>query len=397
MPKLRSGPFTGPLTDSSGSALVGAVAFAAILLIASLGYLQVVASSANHEFESFRDEKAFLAAESGLQRGIGWIQKQSWPISSATSIITGLSINGMTVDVQDSIDANFRVYVKATATASPGLGYVKSICWEVQQFPFDTTAFGYAIMAGGSLTITGNTDVINHNGTPLAIHSNGILNIQGTALLGAAGHMIDVSSSVSISTPMNKNEYINVTAPVLNLPTPGSVLGTHTVDVVPTVVIPSIDLTPWYTQALASGIVLTGDQTDPPAPANGAILWVNGNVALTNGSYNCQIIATGDISVSANTNIIAPDSGFALVSRDGNISVNVNHHGTISGLVYAETGTFNQQGGGHINCQVIANGNIQKAGGSSILTAADRMIPAVPGTNNIFIKPGTWRETNTPN
>ncbi|MBN2037670.1 MAG: hypothetical protein JW768_13095 [Chitinispirillaceae bacterium] len=55
---------------------MGAVAFSIILFIASLGYLQVVASSSNSETTGFWDDKAFAAAESGLLMGMKWLSQQ---------------------------------------------------------------------------------------------------------------------------------------------------------------------------------------------------------------------------------------------------------------------------------------------------------------------------------
>ncbi|MBN1129882.1 MAG: hypothetical protein JXA71_12895 [Chitinispirillaceae bacterium] len=64
------------LRSEKGSALVGAVAFSIILFIASLGYLQVVASSRNNETTAYWDDRAFTAAESGLNLGVRWLSQQ---------------------------------------------------------------------------------------------------------------------------------------------------------------------------------------------------------------------------------------------------------------------------------------------------------------------------------
>lgn len=401
MQKLKKSGMFQTLRANKGSALVGTIAFSIILFIASLGYLKVLASTRDSELESLRDDNAFIAAESGLLLGTRWQQLQAWPaeyqFGSVNTVYSGLPLNGMTVEVKDSIDINGRVFLISTAKSVPKLRYVKKIVWEVRSHPFDTNAFNYAMISGDTFSIRGNTLITQLDGiTPGAIHSNAAIDINGSASLGDSTHIIDVTSSISISTG-NNNEYINVKAPSLSLFNSGSmVFGTQTKAAVPTVPIPDIDLSPWFTEASANGAVVTGNINNPLPPASGTILWVNGDVTLNHGNFNFQIIATGSITLLNTAKVIAPAGGFALASQNGDISINPSQGADVTGLIYVKTGNYNQQANGTVHAQVIANGTISKGGVSTVNMSIGSYIPIAPGRSQISIKPGTWLEASIP-
>ncbi len=187
--------------------------------------------------------------------------------------------------------------------------------------------------------------------------------------------LIDLSSSSSIKTRGNT-----------------TVEGTMT-EHVPEVPIPDIDLTPFYNWALEHGEVRNGFTATTDITPNGGILWVEGDVhisapAVVHGS----IIATGDINVSGQIDIVPTTCAFGLVSRDGDI--HVTSGGTINGLIYAKTGGLQHTANGEIVRQIIVNGDIKKAGNSDIMSGYARSVPAPPGivasTDNIVI--ATWKK-----
>ena len=112
-----------------GSALVGAVAFSIILFIASLGYLQVVASSRNYETTGYWDDKAFTAAESGLRLGARWLSQQAAIPNNAVTVYN-LSLGNIAVDVSVVGISATVAEIRSTATTNM-LTYRKNISLRV--------------------------------------------------------------------------------------------------------------------------------------------------------------------------------------------------------------------------------------------------------------------------
>jgi Tfp pilus assembly protein PilX len=85
MPELKRPEFS-----ERGSTLVTVVAFAGILAIAICGFLGVARTMTNQENIEMNDDKAFLAAESGLFIGTRWLRDTSnWfiPVFSTASAL----------------------------------------------------------------------------------------------------------------------------------------------------------------------------------------------------------------------------------------------------------------------------------------------------------------------
>ena len=160
--------------------------------------------------------------------------------------------------------------------------------------------------------------------------------------------------------------------------------------------IPEIDLTPWYEEAYANGEVHEGFSISSSYTPNGGILWVNGDVHLSGGpgtTFNGQIIATGNVAISGQVNINAPEGGFAIACQDGDIQITTS--GTIRGLVYCKTGDYKQTANGNLEGQIIVKGCIEKGGNSDVVVFG-RCVPIIPGGGGIHGKlvAGTWQEAN---
>jgi hypothetical protein len=148
-----------------GSALVGAVAFSIILFIASLGYLQVVASSRNYETTGFWDDKAFTAAESGLLLGARWLSQQEpsnneqYPFSGITPNprdVYAVTFDGIPVSVSIAFSHDT---AKIQSTATTGmLTYSKRLVRTMVALPL--TAGGYGVYLDDAWNLGGNTDGI---------------------------------------------------------------------------------------------------------------------------------------------------------------------------------------------------------------------------------------------
>jgi hypothetical protein len=179
---LIYGSLCRQVRSEQGSALVGAVAFSIILFIASLGYLQVVASSRNYETTGFWDDKAFTAAESGLLLGAKWLsqQQQANDEQNPFSLITpnprevyALTFDGIPVSVSISFSHD-TAEIRSVATTGM-LTYKKQLSRKVLAKPI--SAGSYGVYLDNAWSFSGNTKGIRkmdwdgpaHFNTPLKL------------------------------------------------------------------------------------------------------------------------------------------------------------------------------------------------------------------------------------
>ena len=232
------------------------------------------------------------------------------------------------------------------------------------RYSWDFEAFDYAMICGGSFDFRGCGDVANSTGgvSEALLHANGNMTIRGDATAN-----VGISSSTEISIGNNNTIDGDVTAPDLDYnASKVNITGTASEEEVPLVVIPDIDLTPFYNWAASHGEVQNGFTFSGASyTPNGGILWVNGDVNISSHAViNGSIIATGDINISGSVNVNAPDNGFAIASRDG--SIKNTSSGDITGLIYAKVGDYDHTANGKVVGQVIVGGDIKKAGNSDV-------------------------------
>lgn len=234
-------------------------------------------------------------------------------------------------------------------------------------------AFEYAILCGGDFDFSGCGAIASSSGNS-TFHSNGDMSLRG-----ATDALINLSSSTKISINNNVTVGGNVVAPNLSYKSGKVTIGGSATEApVDIVEIPDIDLTPYYHWAVAHGEVHNGFSTTSSYTPDGGILWVNGDVHITGHAViSGSIIATGSITISGQADVEAAGTGFSLAARDGDI--NITSGGTITGLIYANTGGLKYTANGTINGQIIVNGDIKKAGNSDIMSAFTQIIPSPPG------------------
>lgn len=246
-------------------------------------------------------------------------------------------------------------------------------------------AFEYAILCGGSFDFRGCGTIISPTGDA-KFHANGTLDNRGDTHA-----LINLSSSTEISSG-RVTFGGDITAPSFDLHAAANVSGTETQTAVPTVEIPDIDLTPYFGWALSKGEVHNGFSTSSSYTPNGGILWVNGDVTISGGTFSGSIIATGTIRISGTVDVTPTDCAFALASRDGDIKI--AGQADVTGLIYAKTGGLQDTGTGNITGQIIVNGDISKAGNSDIMTSFASNVPSPPGgtTTTDFIAITAWQK-----
>ncbi len=367
--------------SSTGSALV--TVMGVILLIAvvgagmvTLGRQQIFSARRMRDYA-----KAQIIAESGANAAYSLLKTNFAARTNPNNFPLTTFGDGTYDATVASIGTN-----RASITSTGTCGLAKAVVRvDIKNYPIATSngapiqgqsPYGFAILAGANLGWNGNSDMQLSNGW---MHCNGTYSANGVNT--ARGN---VESCVAISmvgqatiTGMGK-------APSVS----GGTVGTPVVGSVPLVSIPDIDLSPYYTAALASGQVFNGDKSisGTVTPAGG-IMWVNGRLYLGNGTYNGCFIATGDIELKTTGNGTIDNNKVnrypILVSRDAGITIKQAKTWTFNGLVYCKTGSFDKQGNGDVvgTGAIIAAGNVTKNGGWSGLLYSDPT-PIPPNGNN---------------
>jgi hypothetical protein len=118
-----------------GSTLVTVVTFAGILAIAICGFLGVARTMTNQENVEMNDDRAFVAAESGLLIGTRWLRDSAnWELYHLTgypgNVYEGF-INGFSVAATVTPEQNGDLLIRSTASG-PALPYEKKLSWTVR-------------------------------------------------------------------------------------------------------------------------------------------------------------------------------------------------------------------------------------------------------------------------
>lgn len=231
-------------------------------------------------------------------------------------------------------------------------------------------AFDYAMVSGGDMSFLGNMDMQMSNAW---FHANGSMTGNGVQTIHG-----NVSSSTEIDFPHIEG--------IANAPSVSGTVGTEKEGAVSPVIIPNIDLTPYYNAALASSAVSNNNVTlsgtySPP----GGILWVNGDITFESGTFTGCFIATGNIYTGTGngTYTFRPVNQYpTLVCRDGDMTWQGGNGSLVDfqGLVYLKTGSLDKSGNGDVNGlgSIIAAGGISKNGGWSGMLYQDST-PVPPG------------------
>ncbi len=252
-----------------------------------------------------------------------------------------------------------------TGTATPG---------GPDPVPPAVGAYTYAIVSGGRMIWSGSGNIDVGDGK---LHGNGQFKMTGSKEVTG-----NISSSVKIWLTGSTKISGDAAAPEIKA-SGSAITGSKTIGAVPNVVIPDIDLTPYYNHALAHGEVYDGNQhfsgSTDLAP-NGGIMWVNGNFKWSgSGKMIGSFIATGDFDYSGSGDQVKVENYPAFVSRDGD--VDISGSGKSHGLIYAKTGGFDKTGSGDHTGTIIANGDFDASGSWSLLTY-ENSTPVAPGESD---------------
>jgi len=219
-------------------------------------------------------------------------------------------------------------------------------------------AFKKAIAAGGSADFGGNGSATPID--PLNIHVNGKVTLNGDINIDE----VNIASATEIDL---KNKTLNGTATAPIVSSTGTATDGKYVETVPPIYIPTINLTPYYNKAVASGSFVTAltseyKITSDITPAGG-ILYVDGDVKIY-ANVTGTVIATGNITIVSG-GVKESGSGIALATETGDI---INRStGDSAGLVYSRTGSYYQNSVGTLTGQIIVGNEVTKTGGASLI------------------------------
>jgi hypothetical protein len=149
--------------SQKGSVLVAVIAFITLMTIAMGGFLGVARNVVNQEVGEHNDDKAFLAAESGLTLGSRAVLAQYGTFGFASqSDMFGASLRGANaideMDVTVNIVVNgTTVTVTSTAKNPSLLMYKKSVKWTMHMIPLVSNSGQYAVYLDNAYQFGGNT------------------------------------------------------------------------------------------------------------------------------------------------------------------------------------------------------------------------------------------------
>jgi hypothetical protein len=207
------------------------------------------------------------------------------------------------------------------------------------------------------------------------VRCNQDIRTTGSFSWGTVANPIDVYCTVEFRA--NGSAVLEGMVYAPSVTAPGGV--PRTIQAVPAVAMPVLDLTPYYSLALANGQVLAGGTVSGNiGTIPGGVRWYNGAVTVNGGvSYVGCVIATGSINFKGGCTQTKVNSLPALVSRDGTVTLSGAR--SMQGLIYAWS-DLTANGAGTEDGTMIVGGNLTLNGSYGLFTY-DYSFPSVDGTD----------------
>lgn len=222
-----------------------------------------------------------------------------------------------------------------------------------------------------------------------SVYCNQDVRANGSFSWGTVANPVDVYCAVEFRANGSSSLAGMVYAPSVSAP--GGV--PRTIQAVPTLAMPTLDLTPYYNLALANGQVYAGGTVSGAIGAiPGGVRWYNGAATFNGGvNYSGCIIATGNINFKGGCTQTKVGDLPAVVSRDGSVTLSGSR--TMQGLIYSY-GDLTCNGSGQENGTIIVGGNMTLNGSYGLFTY-DYSFPSLPGssgTTNSDVGVTAWQK-----
>jgi hypothetical protein len=245
--------------------------------------------------------------------------------------VSGISTQTVVVDIQD-----FTIPVAAVDATSP---------------------YGHSIFVNGSGTMNGSGNVYG------SVRCNQDLRANGSFLWGTPSNACNVYCSVEFRANGSATLHGMCYAPNVNAPAGVP----RTVQAVPQVPFPTLDLSSYYNTAVANGQVYAGGTYSGGSIGviPGGVRWYNGALTMNGGvNYSGCIIATGEINFKGGCTQTKVGNLPAVISRDGGVTLSGSR--TMQGLVYSK-GNFTCNGSGRLDGTVLVGGTMTLNGSYGII------------------------------
>jgi hypothetical protein len=220
-----------------------------------------------------------------------------------------------------------------------------------------SSPWAHSIFVNGSGTMNGSGNVYG------SVRCNQDLRANGTFLWGTPSNACDVYCSVEFRANGAATLYGMCYAPTVSAPAGVP----RTVQAVPQIPFPTLDLASYYATAVANGQVFAGGTYSGGSigAIPGGVRWYNGNLTMNGGvSYSGCIIATGEINFKGGCTQTKVGNLPAVVSRDGGVTLSGAR--TMQGLVYSK-GNFTCNGSGRLDGTVLIGGTMTLNGSYGII------------------------------
>ncbi|MFH0907251.1 MAG: hypothetical protein V1929_00610 [bacterium] len=329
---------------------------------------------ADFQMESFRRAReanaAIAIAEAGANEAYA-ILKANFANKDNGSLFPETSYSGGSYDVTVTSVGSQTAQIMSIGVSGSS---TQTVIVDVKDFGAPTPGtdptgpWAHTLFVNGKATINGAGNCYG------SVQCNQDMRVNGTFSWGIPGNPVDVYCCVGFRANGSSVLEGMVYAPSVN-----AAAGVpRTIQAVPTVAMPTLDLTPYYALAVANGQVFSGGTVSGSiGTIPGGVRWYNGDATFNGGvNYAGCIIATGDINFKGGCTQTKVGQLPAVVSRDGSVTLSGSR--TMQGLIYAY-GDLTCNGSGTENGTIIVGGNMTLNGSYGLFTY-DYSFPSLPGT-----------------
>ncbi|MFH0907458.1 MAG: hypothetical protein V1929_01680 [bacterium] len=317
-----------------------------------------------------QDNQAMAIAEAGANAALAII-KTDFANKDNTSLFPDTSYNDGTFDVTVTSVGDDKAQIKCVAVSGTS---TQIVIVDVKDFSEGTPGEDPSSPWAHTIFINGNGRINGAGNCYGSVRCNQDLRTAGAFEWGTVANPVDVYCSVEFRANGSATLLGMVYAPSVSAP--GGV--PRTIQAVPTVTMPVLDLTPYYNRALANGQVFAGGTVSGSIGSiPGGVRWYNGAVTVNGGvNYAGCVIATGSINFKGGCTQTKVDSLPALVSRDG--SVTLSGARTMQGLIYSAS-DLTANGAGVEDGTILVGGNLTLNGSYGLFTY-NYSYPSVDGS-----------------
>lgn len=382
-------------TARHGSALVTVLGVIFVIAIVAASMLAIGQSQARLALRSSDNMRAKMIAEAGANAAYNTIKtnflKAGDPNSFPLTSFAGGTYDASVIVVQSNKASITSVGVYGTATAQSKVDVVNIPLLSTNGPSTPSRPWDCGLFCNGYVQLNGSSSVRG------AMHVNNYINANGNLTWGAPTNIvyIEASGANGFSTSGGGTIYGTVRAPVINF---GGAITTRRVEPVPTMPVPTIDLSAYYATAVSNGQVfgsttISSQQNWGAIP--GGVRWYNGSLLIKNNgdvTYQGCVIATGSITIKGGCRMTRKGTMPSLISRDSTIDFSGSQ--TTYGFIYAK-GDINFSGSGYHQGTIISGGNMSFNGSATLVVDYAYCEPGIVTAPNstvdrVYVK--AWQE-----